>query len=97
MLERSNALDLVSARLTEMSPAEDKWVVVDESTIEKPYGWIFFYNSRKFVETRQAIYRLAGNGPVIVNKITGSVRFFGSTPSVEQIIEAYEREMTETN
>ncbi len=31
--------------------ADDGFVVLDGETIEKPYGWIFFYQSKKYLET----------------------------------------------
>jgi Immunity protein 35 len=95
MLDRSDALALVLGKLTGMAPVGDEWVVLDEKTVEKSYGWIFFYNSRKFVETGQIIHRLAGNGPVIVNKFDESIEFYGSNPSVDIILEGYERKLKE--
>ena len=51
MLSKDQALQLVSERLSKMSPADDVFVVKEESTIEKPFGWVFFYNSKTFFET----------------------------------------------
>ena len=90
MLDRISAKERVSDKLREMSPAHDRWVVVDEHTIERPFGWIFFYNSERFVVGGNAMYRLAGNGPVFVNKATESIEFFGSIPPLEVIICRYE-------
>ena len=92
MLTKTEALEIVSKRLRQMSPDND-FVVVERHTIEKSFGWVFFYNSRKFVETGAFRYRLAGNGPVIVNKHSGSVDFFGSNMSPLKIIEEYERKL----
>lgn len=50
----------------------DEPVIFDEFTIEKDFGWVFFYNSRKFVETEEFSYCLAGNAPIIVNRFDGS-------------------------
>jgi hypothetical protein len=91
MLDKVSAKERVSRRLVEVSPPDDRWVVLDEHTIERPFGWVFFYNSEKFLTTGMPMYRLAGNGPVLVNKTTESVEFFGSTPSLEVIPEKYER------
>ena len=66
-LTKLQALELVSRELQSMTTPDEPFVVVDSHTIEKSYGWVFFYNSRKFVETGLLQYRLAGNGPVIVN------------------------------
>ena len=67
ILSKSDALERVSRELQSMATPDEPFVVVDSHTIEKSYGWVFFYNSRKFVETGLLQYRLAGNGPVIVN------------------------------
>ena len=94
MLDRISAKDRVSDKLREMSPAHERWVVVDEHTIERSFGWIFFYNSERFVTTGSAMYRLAGNGPVFVNKVTESIEFFGSTAPLEVLISRYERALS---
>ena len=90
MLDRAAAKALVSKQLMERSPADDLWVVVDENTIERPFGWVFFYNSEKFLASGETMYRLAGNGPVIVNKRTGAIEFFGSLQTVEVVVANYE-------
>ena len=93
MLDRETAKALVSKKLAERSPADNPSVVVDKRTIERPFGWIFFYNSEKFIATGESMYRLAGNGPVFVNKRTGSIDFFGSVPTVDAILADYEKQL----
>ena len=94
-LRKSEALELVSKRLEEKSPEAVQYVVVEESTIEKPWGWIFFYQSEKYLETGIFMHRLAGNGPVFVNKETGEMDFFGSAPSLDVLLADYERRLRE--
>ncbi len=36
--------------------------------------WVVTYNTRRFSETGEIRYALAGNGPLIVNRRTGAVR-----------------------
>ena len=57
--------------------------VVEESTIEKPYGWIFWYQSKKWVETRQMMAALFGTHPFIVEKAEGDVTFLSGRPGIE--------------
>ena len=45
-----------------------------EYTIAKPYGWVFFYQSRKYVETRNPDERLVGNPPFLVDRFDGQIR-----------------------
>jgi len=93
VLTKAQAVDLVSQKLEAMTTPDEPLVIVYSHTIEKPYGWIFFYNSKKFVETGIFSYTLAGNGPVIVNKYDGAVHFFGSGRPIEDWIAEYEREL----
>ena len=95
MLTKSEALVLVSKKLRQMGPLDDAFVVVDAGTIEKPYGWVFFYKSQKCIETGENSRRLAGNGPVIVNKHGASVQFFGTANSIETLICEYEAKLGE--
>ena len=76
-----------------MAPAGARWVIVDTATIEKPFGWVFFYNSERFLATGDVIYALAGNGPVFVNKHTESVDFFGSIPTLDVLLADYESKL----
>lgn len=91
MLEKNDALERVVRSLSEKTPAGQSWIVLEKDTIETPFAWIFFYNSKEYVETGNVIHRLAGNGPVFVNKKTGEVQFYGSTPLLKNIVEAYEK------
>ena len=93
MLTKNEALELVSKKLNEMDPTGEPCVVVDSHTIEKPFGWVFFYNTKKFVETGIFRYRLAGNGPVIVNKHNGSVEFCGANRPPLEIVTEYEQKL----
>jgi hypothetical protein len=95
MLTKEEALELVSAKLRKMSSLEDPFVVVDADTIERPFGWVFFYNSKKFLETGTFSYRLAGNGPVIVNKHDGTIEFFGAFKPPTEFISEYERRLAD--
>ena len=65
-------------------------VVMDDFTVERPWGWVFFYNSRRFAETREPLQALAGNAPYIVNRTTGEVRVTGTARPTEEYIAEYE-------
>jgi Immunity protein 35 len=64
----------------------DEFAMISDKTIEVSGGWIFFYNSREFIETGNPISALAGNGPIFVDR-TGAVRHLPSAlPWDEAII-----------
>lgn len=72
----------------------EEFVVVDELTREFPWGWVFFYNSRQFIETRDPLDALGGNAPFIVNRDTGEIRMTGTANSIKHYIREYEATLT---
>lgn len=71
--------------------ADDEIVLIEDATIEKPYGWVFFYSSKRWLETNDISYALAGNGPFLVERATGSIIEFCSAYPVEASLRGYAR------
>ncbi len=70
----------------------DGIVVIDAKTIDKAYGWVFFYNSRTFIETGDIMHSLVGGGPVVVLAATGEVHELGSARrALDEIADLEER------
>ncbi|MFW5443461.1 MAG: YrhB domain-containing protein [Methylococcaceae bacterium] len=67
-------------------------MLADTETIEKPFGWIFFYNSKDYLETGELSYMLAGNAPFIVDKENGQLHVTGTDQSIEHYISEYEKQ-----
>lgn len=67
-------------------------VLVEEVTLTKPYGWIFFYNSRRYMDTRDIFHAIAGNGPVVILADTGEVVTLGTALRSEEEIALFERD-----
>jgi hypothetical protein len=42
--------------------------IVDNATKPLHDGWLFFYNSREYLSTGNNLSRLAGNGPIFIQK-----------------------------
>jgi hypothetical protein len=94
MLTLGEARALVERHLVSVTselPSGDALVVVDESTIERPWGWVFFYTSKLWRETQEFRYAIAGNAPLLIERSTGKVHELGTALSVENYIAAYER------
>jgi hypothetical protein len=72
--------------------ALDRWVrrpsteiVIDPTrTRERPDHWVFFYDTRAYLETRNPLAGLLGNVPVVVDKRTGSPWFARSRIPVDE-------------
>ena len=63
---------------------------MDDETIEKAYGWVFFYQAKAYLESGDIVDALVGNAPYIVNKYTGEVHETGTANPVEEYIAEYE-------
>lgn len=66
--------------------------LADNQTIEKPFGWVFFYNSKEYLETGDFRSMLAGNAPFIVNKINGDLHVTGTEKPIQEYIADYEQQ-----
>ena len=93
MLTREEARQLVYARISaEGSCAEHtvELAILDNETIEKEYGWVFFYQTKEYLKTGNILDALVGNAPYIVNKYTGELIETGTANPIEDYIAEYE-------
>jgi hypothetical protein len=67
--------------------------VLSGSTMELPYGWVFFWNSATFLETRDRRFMLLGNAPLIVNRADGTTRFTGTARATAHYLREYEEDI----
>ena len=65
-------------------------IIIDKHTIELPYGWVIFYNSKKYIETGKSKYQIGGNAPYIFNKNNGSIKCTGTARAIYYYILEYE-------
>jgi hypothetical protein len=78
----------------------DEIILLEEETIEKKLGWIFFYNSKFATEfhtknpnsKKLCGFELGGNAPFIVDRFTKKIHYTGTADSIENYIETYEKE-----
>jgi hypothetical protein len=93
VLTREEAKQLVYARINIEAPfaAEPlELAIIDNETIEKEYGWVFFYQTKEYLKTGSIVDALVGNAPYIVNKYTGELEETGTANPIEYYIEKYE-------
>lgn len=80
-------------KMTSSSSETPEVVIVEEHSIEREFGWVFFYQSKLFLETGEYQHRLAGNGPIIVNRASGALHTCPTYQSVEKSIAIYEQQL----
>jgi hypothetical protein len=64
--------------------------LIEESTIEKSYGWYFLFQSKEWLKSRDWRHALVGSGGFIVERADGRIYEFGSAYSLERNFAAYE-------
>jgi hypothetical protein len=84
MLTKNQALELVRQRLPEGAD------VLEDATVERSYGWLFFVQSKRYIETRDFKAKLIGSGGTLVEKHTGRCIDFGSAFSTDINLQIYE-------
>jgi len=84
-------MSLVETRLIDRLPSSIEGAVDDRLTLPYDWGWIFFWNSRQFIET--GAHELWGNNPYLVNKLTGDVTQIPPKTDIEDFVRVYEKEL----
>ena len=64
--------------------------IVRDATIAKPYRWIFFYQSKEFLDHGTPSAQLAGSAPIIVDRNTFELRVTGTVKPLEHYLKQYE-------
>jgi hypothetical protein len=92
MISRDEARALVQAKVDKLNQkmGDDELVICDNETIERDFGWVFIYTSKRFLETGDYRYLPFGNAPIIVDKVDGTLHPTGTNRPVEEYIRAYE-------
>jgi hypothetical protein len=78
MIDRSDARRIAQHTLAEFGQHGVECVLVDEHTLEEPFGWVFFYQSAAHLRSGETSDRLAGDSPLVVMRDTGEVRTTGT-------------------
>ncbi|MGF6307908.1 hypothetical protein ABIB82_001861 [Bradyrhizobium sp. i1.8.4] len=70
-ISSNDANSLAERKLTAIaaeSGSDLEFAIIHRETIETPEGWVFFYNSRQYVESGDLGFALAGNGLIFVDR-----------------------------
>ena len=95
MITRDEAKAIVEKEIASYpQPENDRYIILDEPTIEKVWGWVFFYTSEKWHQTKEIQYAVAGNAPFIVEKANGNIIVTGTAEPVENYIREYEASLS---
>lgn len=90
MITREQSFEIAAKAIAELR-ASVELVVLEEKTLEREFGWVFFYTAKRYLETGDRRHLLPGNGPLVVEKETGAVHFLSSSAPPGRVVEEFER------
>ena len=91
-MTKSDALEIVREYLRSTEgEGGGEMVVLEEHTIERDFGWVFFYDSKRHLETGDIRDAIAGNAPIVVTKVDGRLHETGTAYPVEHYLKKFER------
>ena len=91
--EAEKRIQTVLDQLAELDSNSEPMLVSRSLTSERSWGWVIHYQSKKYIETGEVRYQIAGNGPYFVNRNTGEMLYTGTALSIEKYIEEYEEQL----
>jgi Immunity protein 35 len=90
MLDFQQSKNLAQGKLDELQTLSKlELILIDEVTISFDYGWVLFYQSKIFVETKNPDFMLGGNAPILVDKFDGIILETGTGKDIGEYIKIY--------
>src|SRR5215510_3803535 len=68
-----------------------EFVLLDDATIEEEFGWVFFYDSKRHVESGDYRDVVVGNAPIVITRADGCIHETGTAFPVEHYLEKFRR------
>ena len=66
---KSTAYELAKQKIDSIANSVGRqFAIMSEYTVETEKGWVFFYNSVEFIESKDPSAQLVGNGPILVTR-----------------------------
>ena len=93
MLTYEQALRLAEKKLAEVSENDPDYVIWEEKTIEKKYGWIFQPATHDYIRTKNPMSLVPGIGPILVNRNDSTCVMIPSSVSPETFLKDYEENL----
>lgn len=66
-----------------------KFEIMEVKTIQNGLGWVFSYNTREYVNSRNPLKSVAGNSPIIFEKATKLLHNTGTAQPVDYYVEEF--------
>ena len=93
-ITKEKALEIAKKTVAEFKPGTE-FVVHEEKTIEKEFGWVFFYSPKAFVETKDPRKLVPGAGPLVVERLGGGTQYLTTSVPPDRAVKEFERRWRE--
>lgn len=80
------------ARREVAKSAGAQFVIEEEKTQAREFGWVFFYTPRAYLKSRDPGDLVPGNGPLAVERAGGAATFLSAGVPPEVAIEQFEKD-----
>lgn len=81
---------LAIARAYVDNATDGRGAILEDLTLDRPYGWVFFFQNREFIETGDLQHAFGGNAPIIFNRLSGEYRLTGTAYPLEHYLREFE-------
>lgn len=81
----------IARKTIENLNSKNPLVIMEDKTLEKDFGWVFFYTTKKYLETHDKKYLMPGNSPLVVDRVDGTTHFLSTSLPPIRAIEEYEK------
>jgi len=82
-------MDSLSSAFPGDSKQDTRLQILHDYTEEYDFGWVFFYNSAKYIETGDYREALVGNAPLIFNKKCREIIVTGTAHDASYYVSNY--------
>src|SRR3989442_721253 len=93
MIDKAAAMAIAQAYVARrQGPKTTELVLQEQATMDLPFGWVFFYNTRASLQSDAFSASALGNAPFIVDRDDGSIHVTGTARGIGHYIADYERQ-----
>ena len=88
MVTRERAREIAESELRQVYDEGGESLAIDDrATREEDFGWVFFYETKKYLDDGDPDERLVGNAPIVVDR-DGNVHETGTAEPIDHYLAA---------
>ena len=89
-ITKQKALEIAKKAVAKFKPGTE-FVIHEDRTLEREFGWVFFYSPKAYLQTRNPRNLVPGAGPLVVERLGGGTQYLSTSVPPEQAVTEFER------